>query len=74
MVEADAQFSSLTNFYGSVPKESTYYTFLCTFYVYSLWMVGLGFMESIQVRRVDGWVVVRMHLKVAPLIRLSYSH
>ena len=24
-------------------------------------------MDGIQARRVDGWIVVRMHLKVAPL-------
>ena len=30
-------------------------------------------MDGIQARRVDGWIVVRMHLKVAPLF-LQTAH
>ena len=43
----------------------------CVHITYSLWVVGWDFMDGIQARRVDGCVVVRMHLKVAPLICLS---
>ena len=45
----------------------------CVHITYSLWMVGWDFMDGIQARRVDGWIVVRMHLKVAPLF-LQTAH